>query len=181
MHAVKALPDGFDPDLLVPTFAAAWGLEARTADYLAVGFGSYHWRVTTTDTDTVNETATNQYFVTVDDLDRKPWLGHDRDTAFDGLGHALDTAHALQMRSKLPFVLAPIPNTQAQSVTRLDDRYAVAVYPFIDGVAGHFGQELTTEENGDIINMLARLHQADPVGTGTRVDQPFPDRAIVET
>ena len=36
------------------------------------------------------------HFVTVDDLDSKAWFGHVRETVFDGLRRALNTAAALR-------------------------------------------------------------------------------------
>ena len=69
-------------------------------DYAPVGAGSYHW--VATDRNGVH------LFVTVDDLDRKAWLGDRRDVAFDGLRAAFETAVALR-QAGLGFVVAPAP------------------------------------------------------------------------
>src|ERR1022692_1877089 len=69
--------------------------------YGALGGGSYHWRADTADGRT--------FFLTVDDLRDKPWLGADAEPAFRGLRAAFGTALALRERARLPFVLAPLP------------------------------------------------------------------------
>ena len=74
---MKELPDGFEATELIEPLALGWSFEAETLDYAPVGFGSYHWVAT--------DAAGRRVFVTVDDLDRKPALGHTRGAAFDGL------------------------------------------------------------------------------------------------
>ena len=52
-------PADVDDDDLVAVPVEGWGCDAVTLEYLAVGFGSHHWRTTT---------ASTAWFVTVDDL-----------------------------------------------------------------------------------------------------------------
>jgi spectinomycin phosphotransferase len=128
-----------------------WGLDVEEIRYLAVGFGSYHWDVT--------DAAARRHFVTVDDLDAKGWLGHDRESAFDGLRAAFDVALALRREAGLPFVVAPTPAAGGETVRRASARHSVALFPFVDGRAG-FGGERTAAERADVVRLLADLHGA---------------------
>jgi hypothetical protein len=80
---------------------------------------AHHWKLTGDDG--------QPYFVTVDDLDDKNWMGDMRATVFEGLGRALSTAVALRHEVGLEFVVAPIPAAAGQPLIRLDDRYTVSV------------------------------------------------------
>jgi spectinomycin phosphotransferase len=115
-----------------------------------VGAGSYHW--------VVRDSEDRQWFATVDDLDVKRWLGADRAVVHDGLRAAMDMAFALRHRHGLRFVLAPIRGRNGLTVLRLDCKYAVAVFPFVDGTTAPFGQELASDENGRLVDLLAALH-----------------------
>ena len=67
----------FAEDVIRRAVIDGWGLDLDDLRYFPEGGGAYHW---------VAGTANGQRsFVTVDDLDTKPWLGDDRDSVFDGL------------------------------------------------------------------------------------------------
>jgi len=151
---VRSLPEGLLQAGLLAGLAEGWGLDAARAAYLPVGFGSHHWDVT--------DAAGRRRFVTVDDLDHKGWLGTDRDTAFAGLRAAFDPAVALRHDAGLPFVVAPLPASDGASVRRLDARYAVSVFPFVEGSGAGWGGERTAEERAGVIGLLAALHRATP-------------------
>jgi spectinomycin phosphotransferase len=157
VRAVRATPENLDGDSVIDVLRQGWAFDAVTADYVAVGAGSYHWEV---------EDATGRRaFATVDDLGQKAWLGDTRDAAFEGLRAAFDASVALR-DGGLGFVVAPIPTREGQSLRRLDSQYAVALFPFVEGKAGEFG----CYEDGDreaILAMLAELHQA-PVPAAVR-------------
>jgi len=148
---MKALPEELDQAALLLSLAEGWGFEAEVADYADVGFGSYHWLVT--------DAAGARGFVTVDDLDRKPWLGDTRAAAFAGLRLAFNTAVALR-DGGLAFVVAPIPASGGETVRRLGSRYTVALFPVVDGTAGQFGPHESADERAAVTAMLARLHGA---------------------
>jgi spectinomycin phosphotransferase len=150
---VKALPEEFEAGALKGFLADGWGFDVEAADYAAVGFGSYHWIVT--------DLERTRGFVTVDDLDRKAWLGDTRDSAYDGLRHAFDTAVALR-DSGLGFVVAPIPTNSGESVRRIGPRHTIALFPFVDGRAGRWGHDGTADERAAVVTMLAALHRATP-------------------
>jgi hypothetical protein len=149
---VRSKPDGLDVRAVVDALRDGWDFGVDVAEYAAVGGGSYHWEVT-------DETGVRG-FVTVDDLDQKAWLGATRDTALDGLRCAFDTAVALR-DSGLHFVVAPIPTRAGESLRRLDSRYAIALFPFVDGEAGEFGYYEDDEEGRKaVVGILAELHEA---------------------
>ena len=165
---MRALPEELDPGGLTAPLADCWEFHVETAEYAAVGGGSYHWVVTDPDG--------RRGFVTVDDLDRKPWFGDERDSVFDGLRDAFETAVTLR-DAGLEFVVAPIPTSQGEALRRLGPRYTVALFPFVDGDVGRFGQ-YDAAERAAILTMLAEIHRATPaVGSiARRIDLELPGR-----
>ncbi|TDD13705.1 phosphotransferase [Nonomuraea diastatica] len=124
----------------------AWGVRATTLDYAPVGFGDYHW--------VAGDGGGRRWFVTVADVRRR---------TFDGLGLAMDTAAALREEAGLGFVVAPLRSSDGTTLRRLDrHRYAMSVFPYADGAAGHFGDELTASDRGTVIDLLAELHATPP-------------------
>jgi spectinomycin phosphotransferase len=167
---VRALPDDLEFDALVELLRNRWEIDVASAGYAPVGGGSYHWVV-------VDGTGA-RHFVTVDDLDNKGWLGGTRSAAFDGLLAAFDTATALREQG-LEFVVAPVRTTEGSSLVRVDRRYTLSVFPFVDREAGRFG-EYTASERAALIPLLAALHEA-PVAA-PRLDLALPLRgALAET
>ena len=81
--------------------ADGWGLSAETLRYAPVGGGSYHWVVTSG--------PGEQWFVTVDDLDDKGWLGRTRPAVFAGLRAALDASVTLRREAGLAVRGGPGP------------------------------------------------------------------------
>jgi spectinomycin phosphotransferase len=152
---VKDLPSGLDLSVLLPALAQGWGIAASSVQYIAVGHGSYHWIAVGEDH--------QRFFATVDDLDHKAWLGDTRDATFVGLGRAFDTAAALRDQGGLDFVHAPLPTIGGGTVRRIGRRHSIAVFPFIDGAAGEFGENTSTEHRVELLRLLVDLHQATPV------------------
>ncbi|MFG1705988.1 phosphotransferase family protein [Nonomuraea sp. M3C6] len=156
-------PDGFDEGLLRPALSE-WGIDAVTLDYARVGFGDYHW--------IAGDGGGRRWFVTVADVRRK---------AFNGLRLALDTAATLREEARLDFVVAPLRAFDGTTLRRLDrHRYAMSVFPFEDGVAGHFGQEQPAHDRGLIIDLLAALHATPPPYTTPRRPLELSGRAALE-
>lgn len=139
---------------MIAALADGWGLTTNRIEHLPVGAGSYHWLAV--------DGAGKGHFVTVDDLDQKTYLGPDRDSAFERLRCALDTAHALRRHAGLEFVVAPLPTPRAETVRRIGSRHAATVYPFVQGTPPGFGAILEPNERVALVRMLARLHEADP-------------------
>ncbi len=150
---MKDLPEEFDAGALTEALADGWELDIAAADYAALGAGSYHWFV--------RDAEGARAFVTVDDLDQKAWLGDTRDSAFDGLCRAFDTAAALR-DAGLTFVIAPVRTTDGESLRRIGPRYTIALFPFVDGQAGEYGR-YAPGDRAAVFAILAELHRATPV------------------
>jgi len=129
--------------------STGWALNADAIEYVPKGVGSYHWVVD----------AGPKYFVTVDDLDTKPWIGSERDPTFEGLGAAYDATWVLHHEAGLGFVVAPLRRPDGSTVVRLCDRYSMAVFPFVEGRAGRWGEPVADPVRTALLRVLARLHQ----------------------
>ena len=153
---MRATPEGIEVGTVVDALRRGWGFDVDAAEYAAVGAGSYHWEVT-------DKTGLHR-FVTVDDLDQKAWLGDTRDVAFDGLRRAFDTSVALR-DGGLHFVVAPLTTREGESLRRLDSRYTIALFPFVEGESGQFGYYGDDDDGRRaVVAMLAELHQSFAAG-----------------
>jgi spectinomycin phosphotransferase len=170
---VRARPDELDESSIADALREGWGFEVAVATYAAVGGGSYHWEVV--------DTAGAQAFVTVDDLGQKAWLGETRDEVFDELRCAFDTS-AVLWEGGLDFVVGPIPARDGGTLRRLDARYSIALFPFVDGEAGTFGH-YDVEGRLAVLELIAELHLATTAaGAGVRIaGLAVPGRHHVET
>jgi len=153
---VRDRPAGLGDRDLSDALADGWQIDIAAVQYAPVGGGSYHW--------IVRDRAGRQWFATVDDLNQKRWLGDTRDAVAEGLANAMKIAVALRYEQRLPFVLAPLPARNGAAVLRLGCDHAVAVFPYLHGVAGRFGEELPAGERKHVADMLAALHRAVPSG-----------------
>ncbi|MGH3172720.1 MAG: phosphotransferase, partial [Streptosporangiaceae bacterium] len=163
-------PAGVTERDLVHALADGWGLSAETLRYTPVGGGSYHWVATSG--------PEEQWFVTVDDLDDKGWLGRTRPTVFAGLRAALDASVTLRREVGLGFVAAPVPALDGQSLRPLGDAHTVAVFPFLHGSPGEWDKPLTAPDLDELVAMLAALHSVDPAAVRLQrrgVDLSWPD------
>jgi hypothetical protein len=127
-------PETFnDWDLLV-ALTADWDLHADSVRYVPKGAGSYDWLIP--------DRGPPRYFVTVDDLDTKPWLGDRRQMSFEGLRAAYQTARALQDDAGLSLVVGTLQSSDGSVIVRLSDHCTETVFPFVEGAAGHWGDQL---------------------------------------
>jgi spectinomycin phosphotransferase len=146
---------------LALALAEGWRIQAVTMRYARVGGGSYHWAV--------RDRAGGRWFVTVDDLDDKDWLGETREEVFAGLRAAMDTALALRGRAGIRFAVAPVPSSGGQTVRPLGARHALAVFPFLRGRPGRFGEVVSAPDRARLLDMLAALHGSTPAVAATPV------------
>src|SRR6476646_5662755 len=125
--AVFTQPDDLDTETIVTALATHWSFAAIELVYLPVGFGSHHWRASARTGDS--------RFLSVDDLHSRLVSTPEGTTsaAFARLERALRTARALSDAARLAFVVAPLPSIGGDVLVHLDERYAVAVYPFLSG------------------------------------------------
>ena len=166
-----APPEEFESSELIDFLAVGWDFDVEAVHYAPLGGGSYHW--------VVEDLEGRLGFVTADDLDQKPWLGDTRESAFDGLRRAFDTAVGLR-DGGLGFVAAPISTTRGETVRRFGAQHSVALFPFVDGRPGTFGR-YETAERAALLTMLAELHRVPVIGSSTsRVDLDLPGRGRLE-
>jgi spectinomycin phosphotransferase len=173
---VRDRPEGVTERDVARALADGWGLSAASLRYAPVGGGSYHWIAA--------DDQGKQWFVTVDDLDDKGWLGRTRAGVLAGLRAAMDAAVTLRRDASLGFVVAPAPARDGHPVRPLDPRdghpvrpldprdgdpvqppgarYAVAVFPFLPGEPGRWAEALPAPERAELVAMLAALHRVDP-------------------
>jgi spectinomycin phosphotransferase len=157
---VRDRPTGITERDVVRALADGWGLLAGEPRYTPAGGGSYHWMVTADQGD--------QWFVTVDDLDGKGWLGRTRPAAFAGLRTAMEAAVTLRDQAALAFVVAPVPALDGQAVRPLGDRHAMTVFPFLPGTPGRWDEGWPAADRAELVTMLAALHGADPAAAPLR-------------
>jgi spectinomycin phosphotransferase len=79
--------------------------------------------------------------------------------ALGGLRNAFDAALSLRDEGGLDFVIAALPTARGETVRRIGMRHAVAVFPFIPGRPGHFGDDGSPAERAEVAGMLAKLHR----------------------
>jgi spectinomycin phosphotransferase/16S rRNA (guanine(1405)-N(7))-methyltransferase len=143
-------------DLALETLTAAltahWGVVAASADYRPLGFGAHHWEVI--------DPAGGCWFATVDDLEVARRSGDEtHDAVFTRLRRALDTARALR-DTGAAFVLAPMPTAGGEQVVRIAGRYALSLYPYVDGESFDFGGYAGEEHRQAVLDMVIRVHGA---------------------
>ncbi|MFE0632044.1 phosphotransferase [Streptomyces sp. NPDC058864] len=151
----------------------AWGIDGVSWTHEPVGFGDHHW--------TAADPRGRRWFVTVADLAHKSHCGAGADAAFEGLSRAMDTALALREHAGREFVVAPLPAAGGGTVHRIGARYAVSVFPHVDGVAGGFGDRLDAHERGALLDTLAVLHRTPPPATTPRLRPALPGRPALES
>jgi spectinomycin phosphotransferase len=151
---VRSAPDGLEISTVVAALRDGWDYDAADVGYAPIGGGSYHWHAA--------DPGGLRAFVTVDDLDQKAWLGDTREASFAGLRDAFDTAAELAARG-LSFVVAPMRTHDGAPLVRLDDRYTLAVFPFVDGEPGAWGGYETDADRLAVVELVAAVH-GEPVG-----------------
>jgi spectinomycin phosphotransferase len=151
---VRARPEGLGESDVRLALAEGWRIDAAAIRYAAVGGGSYHW--------VARDGAGRRWFVTVDDLDDKAWLGDRRLAVMAGLRSRMEIALALRREAGLEFVVAPVPGCDGATVRPVGLRHAVAVFPFLRGTPGRFGEALPPAERVARVDMLAALHGSMP-------------------
>jgi spectinomycin phosphotransferase len=141
-------PPRLDQGEIVAALAAGWGFRGAVVEYAALGFGSHHWIAT--------DAGGARCFVTVDDLSNAG------DSGFARLTAAFQTARRLR-DDGLEFVVAPLPDGRGDVVRRLNVRFSIAVFPYIEGVSGRFGAYAAEQQRRDVRGLIDLLHGATGV------------------
>jgi spectinomycin phosphotransferase len=118
-----------------------WGLDVHDVRYAAVGFGGYHW--------TAFDAAGPQWFVTANRVASPADLARLRATMRAALGLA---------GAGLDFVVAPVPAADGEVVIGIQPGLALSVFPFADGVPGHWGDPVSERDRAIVTDLLAALH-----------------------
>jgi spectinomycin phosphotransferase/16S rRNA (guanine(1405)-N(7))-methyltransferase len=149
---VLSSPIDLSEDVLVSALARGWGITVTSMDYRPVGFGSHHWEIT--------GVGGTRWFVTADELETKRHsLRESLDGAFDRLRASLAAARGLRDCGRT-FVVAPIPTVDGEPLARADDRFGVALYPFIDGQSFGWGEFSTPAHRHAVLDRIVAVHTA---------------------
>lgn len=152
MVGVLSPPADFPEDTLVSLLADAWRVTAASTTYRPVGFGSHHWEVV--------DTGAARWFVTVDELDvKRSSPGEPLTAARDRLRTALAAASALHDLGH-QFVVAPVPTRTDEPVAPAGDRFAVALYPFVNGQSFSWGEFSTPAHRRAVLDLVIAVHSA---------------------
>jgi aminoglycoside phosphotransferase (APT) family kinase protein len=144
---VYTRPDVLDDDDLRAAVRAGWRFDAADLRYAPVGFGSHHWVAT--------EAHGGRRFLTVDDLERREFLGRDASTAFDALRTAFAVVTELRQLG-LCWVAAPLADLEGEPLRWLGDRYSVALFPYLEGTTAP--EYASPAERLAVVDLLAELH-----------------------
>ncbi len=120
--------------------------------YRPLGFGSHHWEVV--------DAGGRRWFVTVDELETKRHSTREPlSTAFNRLRAALTVAGDLRDCGRA-FVVAPVPTLAGEPVARLAERFAVAVYPFVEGRGFGWGDFGSAGHREVVLGLVVDIHTA---------------------
>jgi Phosphotransferase enzyme family len=145
-------PDDLPEAALVSALRSSWGMTVSSVEYRAVGWGSHHWEVV--------DAAGSRFFLTADDLDKRRWLdGEPPAAAFRRLRASLAAARDLRDCGR-SFVVAPVPAGDGEPLARVDDRFAVALYPFIEGQSFEWGEFTSPAHRLGVLGLVAAVHTA---------------------
>jgi spectinomycin phosphotransferase len=151
---MRTRPADVDDQQLIVALREGWGVEADALEYVAIGGGTHHWRAT--------DERGKLHWLSLDDLDDKPFLDLSWPAALDKLTRALQSARTLSEQG-LDFVLAPKPTSDKNIVVPLTARYVLSLYPFLTGSTFKWGQQLPEQQRQQVLGMLTRLHAATPL------------------
>lgn len=146
-------PADLDEGAVAAALERGWGLCAAAMTYSAVGWGSHHWEVSGADG--------TRWFATVDEVELKRLTESDSfDDGFARLTASLRSAAALK-DAGLDFVVAPLPLDGGDMAARMGKRFAVALYPFVEGQSFSW-DAWAPEHRTRMAGLLAAVHQAPP-------------------
>ncbi len=150
-------PDGLPEAALASTLGYSWGIAAASMEYRAVGWGSHHWEVA--------DAAGPRWFVTVDELENKRLSASEPlEAGFARLRASLSAATDLRACGRR-FVVAPVPARDGEPLARANDKFAVAVYPFVEGQSFDWEQFSSPAHRLSVLGLLVDMHTAPPAAS----------------
>jgi spectinomycin phosphotransferase/16S rRNA (guanine(1405)-N(7))-methyltransferase len=156
-------PDGLPDAVLVLALGRSWGMAVTSMEYRPVGWGSHHWAVA--------DAVGTRWFVTVDELENKRLSASEPlDAGFTRLRSALEAATDLRACGAA-FVVAPVPARDGEPLTRVNDRFGVAVYPFADGQSFDCGE--SPAHRLSVLGLLVDTHTAPPAASRRALADDF--------
>lgn len=168
-------PDDLSQDMLVSALAGGWQVTVASMAYRAVGFGSHHWAVI--------DAAGTRWFVTADELGNKRHsLDEPLTAAFGRLRASLAAASDLRDCGRT-FVVAPVPARDGEPLTRVGDRFGVALYPFLDGQSFEWGEWPSPAHRRGMLDLIIATHTAPSAAARRAMTDDFavPHRDELET
>lgn len=149
----------------MPALGRSWGMAVTSMEYRPVGWGSHHWAVA--------DAAGTRWFVTVDELENKRLSASEPlDAGFARLRSALEAAMDLRACGAA-FVVAPVPARDGEPLTRVNDRFGVAVYPFADGQSFDGGEFSSPAHRLSVLGLLVDTHTAPPAASRRALADDF--------
>ena len=150
MCAVLTPPRGLSDNDLTSALADGWNLDIASITYRPVGFGSHHWSVI--------DTCGARWFANIDELGAHGQAPDEPPSqVLDRLRASFATATALGGHG-LDFVVAPVPAHDGGPLIRLKDRFAVSLYPFIDGQSFDWGEYSSPDHRDAVLDMIVAVH-----------------------
>ncbi len=160
-------PDDLPEAALAAALGRWWGVAVASAEYRPVGWGSHHWAVT--------DAAGSRWFVTADELEHKRMSEREPlGAAFRRLRASLAAAMDLRA-SGAAFVVAPVRTGGGEPLVRVNDRFGLAVYPFVDGQSFDWGEFSSPGHRLGVLGLVAAVHKA-PAAAGRHA--PADDFAV---
>lgn len=158
---MQSAPHDLTDDAVAGAVFEGWGRPRGSAEYAPVGYGSHHWIVT--------DGGGARWFTSVDTL---PATGPAQ--AFDRLAAALELAVTARQAGR-SFVVAPVRTPAGSLLQRMGGHHALALYPFVVGHSGTFGDELSATQGVELTRLLCSLHDVPgvvsmPAGGGMTTD-----------
>jgi hypothetical protein len=140
---MRTPPADVDEAELLAVLRGRWLLDVNIVEYAPVGFGSQHWTASSRDG--------QRWFVTADAL------APAGSATFTELDAALRCAAALSDRG-MAAVVAPLRSDGGAMLERVGTHHVVAIYPYVAGQAGSFGDPVSDDDRAAVLDLLAGLH-----------------------
>lgn len=161
---VRAEPADLPRDLVAAVLADRWGINPAGVEYLPVGGGGHHWRVTGEDS--------SRWFITANGLlARGHWLEPEGDAVFERTARAFETVRDLG----LDFALPAVPDRTGSVLYRVHREWALSIYPYLDAVT------IAAEPSRRVVaGYIGRLHALSPPAGVPRWRPDLPQRQHLE-